>query len=312
MLDTVVVLKPRSAWRRVDTWYSSWAREWAKRVFRHFTPDTISTEELVSQMNRALKLPGVSNAWTMPIRGRIDMLSTGIRTPVGLKIAGADLQQIQEIGTQIEALLNNVKGTRSVLAERTAVGHFIDLEWNREQLARYNISVADAQKVVENAIGGDNVSTVVLGPERYRVNVRYQRDFRSDLNGRSYPDTVTPGPMFTQSSDGRTHFSQPLPAIINIPVGGKAALRLVNLSVAEYFTLGTLGVPMKVVGWNAKLLRDQAGNHTEGKRSSSGWRYLATSWVQWACFRVACIVRRRKYFGRAGRSSGMPELSKAW
>jgi hypothetical protein len=83
------------------------------------------------------------------------------------------------------------------------------------------------------------------------------------LNGRSYPDTVTPGPLFTQSSDGRTHFSQPLPAIINIPVGGKAALRLVNLSVSEYHTLGTIGVPMKVVGWNAKLLRDQAGNNTE-------------------------------------------------
>ena len=185
MLETVVVLKPRSAWRRVDTWYSSWAPEWAKRVFRHFTPDTISTEELVSQMNRALKLPGVSNAWTMPIRGRIDMLSTGIRTPVGLKIAGADLQQIQEIGTEIESLLSNVRGTRSVLAERTAVGHFIDLEWNREQLARYDIPVEDAQKVVENAIGGDNVSTVVLGPERYRVNVRYQRDFRSDLGALS-------------------------------------------------------------------------------------------------------------------------------
>jgi Cu(I)/Ag(I) efflux system membrane protein CusA/SilA len=182
MLETVIILKPRAAWRHVDTWYSSWAPEWAKGVFRHVTPDTISTEELVAQMNRALKMPGVGNAWTMPIRGRIDMLTTGIRTPVGLKIAGADLQGIQEIGADIESALKTVKGTRTVLAERTADGYFLDFKWDREQLARYGISVDDAQSVVENAIGGDNVSTVVAGRERYRVNVRYQRDFRSDLS----------------------------------------------------------------------------------------------------------------------------------
>ena len=100
---------------------------------------------------------------------------------MGLKIAGADLQRIQEIGAEIESLLKTVRGTRTVLAERTADGYFLDLQWDREQLARYGISVGDAQKVVENAIGGDNLSTVVLGPERYQVNVRYQRDFRSDL-----------------------------------------------------------------------------------------------------------------------------------
>src|SRR5271165_5660091 len=181
MLETVVVLKPRAEWRHVDTWYSGWAPEAAKRILRHVTPDTISTEELVSQMNAALKLPGVSNAWTMPIRGRIDMLSTGIRTPIGLKVAGADLEEIQRIGGEIESLLRGVQGTRTVLAERTAEGFFLDLEWDRERLARFGISVEDAQKVVENAIGGDNVSTVVLGRERYQVNVRYQRDFRSDL-----------------------------------------------------------------------------------------------------------------------------------
>jgi Cu(I)/Ag(I) efflux system membrane protein CusA/SilA len=181
MLETVIILKPRNTWRHVDTWYSSWAPEWAKSVLRHVTPDAISTEELVSEMNRALKLPGVNNSWTMPIRGRIDMLTTGIRTPVGLKIAGADLQQIQEIGGEVESLLSNVKGTRTVLAERTAEGQFLDLEWDRENLARHGISLDDAQKIVENAIGGENISTVVLGQERYRVNVRYQRDFRSDL-----------------------------------------------------------------------------------------------------------------------------------
>ena len=181
MLETLIVLKPHSAWRHVDTWYSAWAPEWARSLFRHITPDTISTEELMGQMNEALKIPGVNNAWTMPIRGRIDMLTTGLRTPVGLKIAGADLQQIQAIGTQIESLLKAVPGTRTVLAERTAEGHFLDLQWDREHLARYGVSVEDAQRVIENAIGGENVTTVVLGQERYRVNVRFQRDFRSDI-----------------------------------------------------------------------------------------------------------------------------------
>jgi len=180
MLESVVVLKPRTEWPRVPTWYSAWAPEWAKSVFRHITPDTISTEELVGRMNAALKIPGVTNSWTMPIRGRIDMLTTGIRTPLGLKISGADVEQIQSIGSEVERLLSTEQGTRAVFSERTSDGRFLDLEWDREQLARYGISVEDAQRLVENAIGGENISTVVFGPERYQVNVRYARDFRSD------------------------------------------------------------------------------------------------------------------------------------
>ena len=201
MLETVIILKPRSSWRHVDTWYSSWAPEWAKGIFRHLTPDTMSTEELVSQMNSALKLPGVSNSWTMPIRGRMDMLSTGIRTPVGLKVAGADLAQIQQIGAEIETELKKATGTRAVLAERTASGHFLDLQWDREQLARYGISVEEAQRVVENAIGGDNVSTVVSGRERYQVNVRYERDFRSDLSALGRIPVPTPDQRQVPLSD---------------------------------------------------------------------------------------------------------------
>jgi Cu(I)/Ag(I) efflux system membrane protein CusA/SilA len=182
MLETVIILKPRSEWRHVDTWYSSWSPEWAKRVFRHITPDTLSTETLVNQMDAALKMPGLSNAWTMPIKGRIDMLTTGIRTPVGLKISGADLTQIEAIGTQVEKLLPAVKGTRGVFAERTGGGYFLDFEWNRERLARYNISIEEAQNAVQNAIGGENISTAVMGRERYPVNVRYKRDFRSDID----------------------------------------------------------------------------------------------------------------------------------
>jgi len=181
MLETVITLKPRSQWRKAPTWYSSWAPEWLKPLFRHFTPDAISPEQLVDQLNAAVKLPGVSNAWTMPIKARIDMLSTGMRTPVGLKIHGDDLEKIQEIGSQFEAVLATVKGTRSVFAERTAEGYFLDFVWNREALARYGLTIDEAQAAVQNAIGGENITTTVEGRARYPVNVRYMRDFRSDL-----------------------------------------------------------------------------------------------------------------------------------
>jgi len=181
MLETVITLKPKSEWRKIDTWYSAWAPEWAKAVFRHITPDHIPTEELVSRLNAALQIPGVSNAWTMPIKARIDMLTTGVRTPVGLKVSGADLKAIEEVGAQIEALLPQVPGTRSVFAERTGAGFFLDIEWNREALARYGLSIDEAQAAVANAIGGENVTTTIEGRERYPVNVRYMRDFRSDF-----------------------------------------------------------------------------------------------------------------------------------
>ena len=185
MLETVITLKPKSEWRRVDTWYSGWAPEWLKPVFRPFSSDRISEKELVNQLDEALKLPGVSNAWTMPIKARIDMLTTGIRTPLGLKVTGDDLQKIEEIGTRIEALLPKVRGTRNVFAERTGAGFFLDIEWNRDELARYGLSVEEAQAVVQNAIGGENVTTTVEGRERYPVNVRYMRDFRSDFDSLS-------------------------------------------------------------------------------------------------------------------------------
>jgi copper/silver efflux system protein len=181
MLETVIILKPKSQWRKADTWYSSWAPEWLRSIFRHITPDHLSQEEVISQMNDALAIPGVANSWTMPIKGRIEMLSTGLRTPVGLKISGADLDTIEEIGAQIESFLPSVKGTRSVFAERTGSGYFLDFEWNRDALARYGLSVEEAQEVVSKAIGGENVTTTVEGRERYPVNVRYMRDFRADL-----------------------------------------------------------------------------------------------------------------------------------
>jgi Cu(I)/Ag(I) efflux system membrane protein CusA/SilA len=152
-----------------------------KSILRHITPDHVSQEEIISQMNEALSLPGLANSWTMPIKGRIEMLSTGLRTPVGLKISGADLDTIEEIGAQIESVLTRVRGTRSVFAERTGSGYFLDFEWNREALSRYGLSIEEAQGVILRAIGGENVTTTVEGRERYPVNVRYMRDFRTDL-----------------------------------------------------------------------------------------------------------------------------------
>jgi Cu(I)/Ag(I) efflux system membrane protein CusA/SilA len=181
MLETVVVLKPHSEWRRAHVWYSSWAPNWLLPVLRHITADHISEQELIAEMNTALKVPGFSNYWTAPIRGRIEMLTTGIRTPVGLKIQGGDVERIQEVGRQVESVLAGVPGTRSVFAERTGDGYFLDVTWDRTALARYGLSVEDVQNTLATAVGGENVSTTIEGRERYPINVRYKRDFRSDL-----------------------------------------------------------------------------------------------------------------------------------
>ena len=182
MMETVITLKPHDQWRHVDTWYSSWAPEWLKPPLRRLTSDRLSTDALVQEMNDALKLPGTSNAWTMPIKARTDMLTTGIRTPVGIKIYGSDIKEIERIGTQIESVLPAVPGTRSAFAERTSGGYFVDFKWKRDELARYGLSIDDAQMVVMSAVGGDTVTTTVEGRERYAVNVRYFRDYRSDID----------------------------------------------------------------------------------------------------------------------------------
>jgi Cu(I)/Ag(I) efflux system membrane protein CusA/SilA len=184
MMETIIVLKPQDQWRKVDTWYSgwTWAPRWLKAIFGHITPEHVSSEQLVDEMNAALAMPGVSNAWTMPIKARIDMLTTGVRTPVGIKVYGSDLNQIEQIGTVIEGILPKVRGTRNVFAERTGGGYFLDFDWKRDEMARYGLSMEDVQGVLMSAVGGENVTTTIEGRERYSVNVRYFRDFRSDIN----------------------------------------------------------------------------------------------------------------------------------
>ncbi|HMF95260.1 MAG TPA: CusA/CzcA family heavy metal efflux RND transporter, partial [Vicinamibacterales bacterium] len=182
MLETVITLRPRSEWRTVPRWYSGWAPRWALPVLRRITSDRLSQDELVAAMNRALTLPGLSNAWTMPVKGRTAMLTTGIRTPIGVKISGADLNVIDRLGARIEQVLPKVRGARSVFAERSSGGFFLDIAWKRDELARFGLSVDEAQSVVQNAIGGENVTTTIEGRERYPVNVRYMADFRSDVD----------------------------------------------------------------------------------------------------------------------------------
>ncbi len=161
MMETVIVLKPRHEWRR-------------KGLFR------ISWDELVTEMNEALKLPGQANSWTMPIKSRIDMLSTGVRTPVGVKIYGDDLHEIEAIGATIESTLRPLKGTRSVFAERTAAGYFLNIDPRREDLARFGLTIADFQMTVAAAVGGENVTYTIEGRERFPVNIRYPRDLRNN------------------------------------------------------------------------------------------------------------------------------------
>jgi Cu(I)/Ag(I) efflux system membrane protein CusA/SilA len=232
MMETVIVLKPETQWRKVDTWYSSWAPKWAKGIFRRFTPDHISTEQLVEEMNQALKIPGTANAWTMPIKARVDMLTTGIRTPVGIKIYGADIKKIEDLGTQIEALLPKVQGTRSVFSERTSGGYFLDFKWNRDELARYGLSIDDAQDVIMSAIGGENVGTTIEGRERYPINVRYMRDYRGD------PDKL--GRVLVPTMDGQTQV--PLAQLAEIQVvSGPAMLRDENGMLNGYVYVDVAG-----------------------------------------------------------------------
>jgi copper/silver efflux system protein len=181
MMETTVVLKPEREWRETPRWYSAWAPEWAMGILRPFWRDRITEEQLKNEMNAALQLPGISNAWTMPIKGRLDMLSTGIRTPVGIKIAGAKLPEIERIALEVEAALRPLPDTRSVFAERVAGGYFLDFVLKRDQLARYGLTIDDANMMVMTAVGGDEQGVTVEGRERYSINVRYARDYRDDL-----------------------------------------------------------------------------------------------------------------------------------
>jgi Cu(I)/Ag(I) efflux system membrane protein CusA/SilA len=195
MMETTITLKPEDQWPKVNRWYSNSAPQWIQSVLRRFWPDHVTTQQLIygpGGLNEALQIPGISNAWTMPIKARTDMLTTGIRTPLGIKVLGSDLGQIQQVGEQIESALKDVPGTTSVFAERTSGGYFLDFDLKRDELARYGLTIDDAESVLMSAVGGDQVSTTVEGRERYSVNVRYLRDYRSDVDALERVLVATP------------------------------------------------------------------------------------------------------------------------
>ncbi|MCX5888412.1 MAG: CusA/CzcA family heavy metal efflux RND transporter [Deltaproteobacteria bacterium] len=181
MIETTIRLKDREHWRPVDTWYSSWAPEWLKGILRHFTSDRISTQELIMKLDNAVKFPGLANSWGGPIKIRIDMLSTGIKTPVGLKFLGPDLEVLDRLAANAEGILKEVPGTASAFAERVTGGYYLDFEIKRREAARYGLTVGDVQEVIASAVGGENITQTVEGLERYPVNLRYFQDYRQNL-----------------------------------------------------------------------------------------------------------------------------------
>lgn len=170
MIETTIMLKPEDAWRTGMT-----------------------VDKLIDEMNAAISIPGLTNAWTMPIKTRVDMLSTGIKTPVGIKIGGPDLKKLEDLGKQVEQVMREVPGTLSAYAERVMEGNYLDFEINRDAIARYGLTIGDVQDVIMSAMGGMNVTTTIEGLERYPVNVRYPRELRDNIE--SMKRVLVPTPV---------------------------------------------------------------------------------------------------------------------
>jgi Cu(I)/Ag(I) efflux system membrane protein CusA/SilA len=202
MFETVINLKPEAQWR-----------------------PGMTTEKLIAEMDKALQFPGVSNAWTMPIKARIDMLATGIRTPVGVKVYGTDLAEMENIAGQIEAAVRTVPGTTSAFAERIIGGYYLNIEPNRDQLARYGLMITDVQDVIATALGAEAVTTTVEGRERYTVSIRYPRELRSD------PHLIASQVLIPLPNGGTV----PLGEIAKVELAkGPSTIRTENAQLAAY------------------------------------------------------------------------------
>jgi Cu(I)/Ag(I) efflux system membrane protein CusA/SilA len=202
MFETVINLKPESEWR-----------------------PGMTVDKLIAEMDKALQFPGVSNAWTMPIKARIDMLSTGIRTPVGVKVLGTDLAEMEKLARQIEAVIRTVPGTTSAYAERVIGGYYLNIDPDRTQLARYGLMVGDLQNLIAMALGAEPVTTTVEGRERYTVSIRYPRDYRSD------PQAIATEVLIPIAGGGTV----PLGQVAKVSLAqGPSSIRTENAQLAAY------------------------------------------------------------------------------
>ncbi|MFC1481197.1 efflux RND transporter permease subunit [Candidatus Neomarinimicrobiota bacterium] len=188
MIETTITLKQLDDWperKHSQRWYSSWPLPgFVKSFLGIIWPENrpVTMEELISELNAAIQFPGLTNAWTMPIITRIDMLSTGIKTPVGIKLMGANLDSLNTLAAKVQAIVQKLPGTMSAYADKVTGGNFLDFEINRTEAARYGLTVGDIQDIIQSAVGGMNVSHTVEGLERYPINVRYGRELRDSIN----------------------------------------------------------------------------------------------------------------------------------
>ncbi|PYI60031.1 MAG: CusA/CzcA family heavy metal efflux RND transporter, partial [Verrucomicrobia bacterium] len=211
MYDTTVMLKPREKWRPGMTY-----------------------EKLIRGMDEKLQFPGLTNTWTMPVQNRLDMALTGIKTPVGMKLQGTNLEQIQQLGAQVQKILSGLPQVRSVFAERVSQGFYINVEVNRPEAAKYGLTIADVQQAVESGIGGMNVAENVEGRSRYPINVRYQRDFRDNVGELSRVLIATPsGAQIPISEVAKISFSRG-PAMIRDEDGQLTGYVYIDLNTTDY------------------------------------------------------------------------------
>lgn len=238
MFETIINLKPKSEWR-----------------------PGVTVDTLKAEMDRALQFPGVSNAWTMPIRARIDMLSTGIRTPVGIKVYGTDLAEMEKVARQVEAVVRGVPGTSSAYAERVIGGYYLDITPDRLALGRYGLTVGDVQDVIAMALGGESVTNTVEGRERYTVNVRYPRELRSN------PQAIA------------TEVQVPLPRGGTVPLGEVASVKLNRGATSIRTENGQLAVYIfvDITG------RDLGGYVAEARQAvANEVKFPPGTYVQWS------------------------------
>jgi len=286
MVETTVQLRPTNEWRKRhhDRWYSGWAPRWLKPALRPVWPEDqpLTWDELTTEMNGKMQFPGWTNAWTMPIKTRVDMLTTGVRTPIGIKVFGTDLSDIERVGVALEHLMAPIPGTRSVLYERNLGGLYLDIIPKPDELARHGLRFADVERVIESAIGGAPIGTTIEGRNRFSISVRYPQDLRSDIESLrrvlipTGPPIGTEGALETAPSralKNALRFSAD-PATWPDSVAGRAD-KLAEWRVFQQAAGGSAFASAGAVGWPRPIFLAQAMNDMGGAAGPRGGSSIA-------------------------------------